>query len=132
VAIIDNSYIQEQHSRINDALRKFEPGSTCAMWAILQGLYLIDDNALDMNKIIPNTVIKVQDIDNANECEFYIAFTQKTAAYINNKVIPRSQMFAHISFVKSELYKAYSKYIAINYSNMGINFVANANYLGGK
>jgi len=132
VVCIDNSYIQEQHFRINDALRKFEPGSTCAMWAILQGLYLIDDNMLDINKPIPNTKIKVTDIDTANECEFYIAFTQKTAAYINSKVVPRSQMFAHISFVKSELYKAYSKYISVNYGNDGINFITNTNYLGGK
>lgn len=132
VVFIDDSYIQEQHFRINDALRKFEPGSTCAMWAILQGLYLIDDNALNSEREIPNTRIKVQDIDNANECEFYIAFTQKNAAYINSKIIPRSQMFAHISFVKSELYKAYSKYISENYASKGINFITNTNYLGGK
>lgn len=129
---MDDSYIQEQHFRINNALQKFEPGSTNAMWAILQGLYLIDNNKLNSDKGIPNTKITIQDIDNANECEFYIAFTQKTAAYVNNKIVHRSQMFSHIGFVKCELYKAYSKYITDNYSSRGINFAISGNFLGGK
>ena len=132
VVFIDDSYIQEQHFRINDALRKFEPGSTTAMWAILQGLYLINNHKLNIDREIPNTKLKLTDIDNANECEFYIAFTQKTAAYINGKVVPRSQMFANISMVKAELYKAYSKYISENYGNKGIQFATANNYLGGK
>ena len=130
--LVDDSYIQEQHFRINEALRKFEPGSTTAMWAILQGLYLIDDKKMNTDREIPSTNLKLQDIDNANECEFYIAFTQKTAAYINGKVVPRSQMFAHISKVKAELYKAYSKYISENYGSKGIQFISTTNYLGGK
>jgi len=129
---MDDSYIQEQHFRINNALQKFEPGSTNAMWAILQGLYLIDGNSLNTDKGIPNTNLHVQDIDNANECEFYIAFTQKTASYINNKIMHRSQMYAHVSFVKAELYKAYSKYITDNYGTKGINFITTGNFLGGK
>jgi len=129
---MDDSYIQEQHFRINEALRKFEAGSTTAMWAILQGLYLIDDKEMDLDKEIPNTTIKVQDVDIANECEFYIAFTQKTAAYVNGRVVPRSQMFLQVGKVKSELYKAYSKYISENYGNKGINFITSSNFLGGR
>lgn len=64
---MDDSYIQEQHFRFNNALQKFEPGSTNAMWAILQGLYLIDNNKLNYSQGIPNTSIKLQDIDDANE-----------------------------------------------------------------
>lgn len=132
VNFMDDTYIQEQHFRINNALGKFEAGSTTAMWAILQGLYLIDNKQIDADKVIPNTRIRIQDIDNANECEFYIAFTQKTAAYVDRKIVPRSQMFIYISFVKAELYKAYSKYISQNYSTRGINFVTTGNYLGGR
>jgi len=129
---MDNSYIQEQHFRINNALQKFEPGSTNAMWAILQGLYLIDDNKLNAEKGIPNTEIYLRDIIAANECEYYVAFTQKNAAQINGKILARSQMYAQIGFVKSELYKAYSKYMSENYANTGINFITNGNFLGGK
>ena len=118
---------------MNNALAKFEPGSVNAMWAILQGLYMIDDKKMNLtNGLIPNTKITLNDIENANECEFYIAFTQKNAARINKQILLRSQMFALLGFVKSELYKAYSKYVADNYSSSGINFVANTNYLGGK
>jgi len=129
---LDNTYIQEQHFRVNDALKKFEPGSTSAMWAIIQGLYLIDNRKINAEKGIPFTEIRLQDIDIASECEYYIAFTQKNAAYIDGKIVPRSQMFAKISFVKTELYKAYSKYVAENYNNVGINFVSTGAYLGGK
>ena len=130
---MDNSYIQEQHSSINNALAKFEPGSTSAMWAILKGLYAIDDKKINIvNGVVPYTGITLSDIERANECEYYIAFTQKNAATLDKKIFLRSQMFSMISFVKSELYTAYSKYISDNYSSSGINFVASQNYLGGK
>ena len=131
---MDNSYIQEQHARINNSLAKFEPGSTNAMWAILKGLYTIDNKKISISKegIIPFTEISLGDIERANECEYYIAFTQKNAATLDKKIYLRSQMFSIISFVKSELYTAYSKYIAENYASSGINFVASTNYLGGK
>jgi hypothetical protein len=129
---MDDSYIQEQHFRINNALGKFEAGSTSAMWAILQGLYLINGKTINTTHGIPDTQLRIQDIDNANECEFYIAFTQKSAAHINNKIMVKSQMFAQISYVKSELYKAYSKYISENYGSKGINFITTNTFLGGK
>lgn len=129
---MDDSYIQEQHFRINNALGKFEPGSTNAMWSILQGLYLIDNNQLDTTKIIPHTKIMSREIDIACECEYYIAFTQKNSAYIDGRIVARSQMFAKVSYVKAELYKAYSKYVSENYGSRGINFIASGNYLGGK
>lgn len=44
----------------------------------------------------------------------------------------RSQMFSHVGLVKSELYKAYSKYISDNYGSRGINFITTGNFLGGK
>lgn len=130
---MDNSYIQEQHFRVNNALGKFEPGSTSAMWAILQGLYLIDDKKLVLiNGKIPFTDITLGDVERAYECEYYIAFTQKNAATLDKKIYLRSQMYSMVSYVKSELYKAYSKYVADNYASSGINFVASTNYLGGK
>ena len=127
---MDDSYIQEQHFRINNALSKFEAGSTNSMWAIIQGLHLIDDKKINYDKGIPHTSLTLLDIDIANECEYYIAFTQKTASYIGNKIITRAQMFSRVGFVKSELYKAYSKYVSDNYGNRGINFTTTGNYLG--
>jgi len=129
---LDDSYIQEQHFRINNALSKFEAGSTNSMWAILQGLYLIDDKILHYDKGIPNTRISVKDIDVANECEYYIAFTQKNATLIDGRVVSRSQMFSKVGFVKSELYKAYSKYVSETYGGRGINFITTGSFLGGK
>lgn len=118
---------------MNNSLAKFEPGSTNAMWAILQGLYMIDDKKINLtNGKIPFTEISLGDIERANECEYYIAFTQKNAATLDKKIYLRSQMYSIVSFVKSELYKAYSKYVADNYASSGINFVASQNYLGGK
>lgn len=130
---MDNSYIQEQHSRINNALAKFEPGSTNAMWSIVKGLYAIDDKKMVLeNGKIPFTEITLADIARADECEYYIAFTQKNAATLDKKIFLRSQMFSIIGYVKSELYTAYSKYISENYASTGINFVSSTNYLGGK
>jgi hypothetical protein len=129
---MDDSYIQEQHFRINNALSKFEPGSTNAMWAIIQGLYLINGHKLDTEKTIPHTQITTKDIDVACECEYYIAFTMKNSAFINTKIVARSQMFSTISFVKSELYKTYSKYVSEHYGNRGITYTSSGNYLGGK
>jgi len=114
-------------------LAKFEPGSTSAMWAIFKGLYAIDSKKIVLIQgKIPFTEITLGDIERANECEYYIAFTQKNAATLDKKIYLRSQMFSIISFVKSEIYTAYSKYVADNYSSSGINFVASTNYLGGK
>lgn len=132
MVLLDNSYIQEQHFRINNALAKFEPGSTAAMWAILQGLYTIDSKKIDLSKNIPNTQISTKNIDYANECEYYIAFTQKTAALIGNNILTKAQMYSLISMVKSELYKAYSKYVSENYTNSGINFITPGTFIGGK
>lgn len=130
---MDNSYIQEQHARMNNSLAKFEPGSTNAMWAILQGLYMIDDKKINLtNGKIPFTEISLGDIERANECEYYIAFTQKNAATLDKKIYLRSQMYSIVSFVKSELYKAYSKYVADNYASSGINFITPGNFIGGK
>ena len=127
---MDNSYIQEQHNRINNALSEFKAGSTNSMWAIIQGLYLINGKTINTSKGIPNTTLYLTDIDNANECEYYIAFTAKNAAYISNKIMSRSQMYSLVSNTKTELYKAYSKYVAENYHDSGINFVTTGKFLG--
>jgi hypothetical protein len=129
---MDNSYIQEQHYRINNALAEFKPGSTNSMWAIIQGLYLINNKTINTTKGIPNTKLFISDLDSANECEYYISFTTKNAAYINQKIMSRSQMYALVSNTKTELYKAYSKYVTENYQGTGINFVTSGTFLGGK
>jgi hypothetical protein len=127
---MDNSYIQEQHNRINNALSEFKAGSTNSMWAIIQGLYLINNKTINTTKGIPHTNLYLTDIDNANECEYYISFTTKNAAYISNKIMSRAQMYSLVSNTKTELYKAYSKYISENYHNEGINFVTTGKFLG--
>lgn len=129
---IDNTYIQEQHARMNNALLKFEPGTLNAMWSILQGLYAMDKVKIEVDKIIPNTNITLKDINSANECEYYLAFTQKNASIIAKKITPRPQMYIQVSFVKSELYKAYSLHIQQHYGDSGINFISSGLFLGGK
>ena len=127
---MDNTYIQEQHFRINNALSEFKPGSTNSMWAIIQGLHLINQTNINTTNGIPGTNLYLSDIDNANEAEYYVAFTTKNAAYIGNKIMSRSQMYALISNTKTELYKAYSKYMTEHFQQTGINFVTNGLYLG--
>lgn len=103
------------------------------MWAIFKGLYAIDNKKINLVQgKIPFTNITLNDIEKANECEYYIAFTQKNAATLDKKIFLRSEMFSIISFVKSEIYTAYSRYVAENYASTGINFVSSTNYLGGK
>jgi hypothetical protein len=127
---MDNTYIQEQHFRINNALSEFKAGSTNSMWAIIQGLHLIQNKTINTTKGIPNTKLFLSDLDAANECEYYITFTTKNAAYINQKIMARSQMYALVSNTKTELYKAYSKYVSENFKDTGINFITNGTYLG--
>ncbi|MEI7961180.1 MAG: hypothetical protein WCI04_02490 [archaeon] len=102
------------------------------MWAIIQGLHLINNQTINTQKGIPNTRLHLTDLDQANEAEYYIAFTQKNASVIGNKIITRAQMYALISNTKTELYKAYSKFISENYKDTGINFTDPNPYLGGK
>lgn len=129
---MDNSFIQEQHSRMNNALSEFKQGYTNAMWSIIQGLYLINDKKLDLTKNIPHTKIIARDIDIANECEYYIAFTQKNAAMIDHQIRSRAQMYVAVSNTKSELYKSYCKYVSENYSQPGIDFTTTNKFLGEK
>ncbi|OQA30267.1 MAG: hypothetical protein BWY55_00928 [archaeon ADurb.Bin336] len=117
---------------MNNALLKFEPGSLNAMWSILQGLYTMDGVKIEVDKLIPNTNIFLKDVNSANECEYYLAFTQKNASIVAKKIIPRSQMYVQVSFIKSELYKAYSLHIQQHYGDSGINFISSGLFLGGK
>lgn len=127
---MDNTYIQEQHYRINNALSEFKAGSTNSMWAIIQGLYLINQQKINTTNGIPNTNLTLTALDSANECEYYISFTTKNAAYINQKIMSRSQMYSLVSNTKSELYKAYAKYISEHYQDTGIKFITNGTFLG--